>query len=660
MPRRKSRRRTTLPDGSDEPVLSRYFGETPVKTDILAALSETSLLPRAALNAALAANDRVKYLFSLLQMGMDHAANPEQEGQSLKKERLFCGIDEPAFDTAVAGARMQGKAFWIEGAKDILVRIADAMHVMAAPVIAARRDGFAQRLDTLLATMPKAAAGLLDPEAVSAMTQAGHGGPDSLHQLVMDLHKQLNALQAGLAQETLDGAATYDLADADRARVVAFMAGLNRTARLKFNHPGLATTATRANNRLVIQNDIGTTDAHVIVIHVQDLAVSVTYTDVHPERLAFFKDMLKTWKVAWEGERTANLAKGSAFYVGAGSFQAADEKHCRDYLTFLASRLVFLIDWNRARKQLRGFLRGPDRLALLAWAAEQETGHRGFLEMGGAGLVNQAIEANAGTGMHFGDRLCHVLGDSETLEFLCFVFKACTDGLLGGKSQALIRDDVRVTLASHFSNEDRQLLKLASEHAGLIFEIASLVREGLQAEAGGSGKRTRRARSFEHDADQIVKDTREAVRRRPDFAVFAALLTCADDAADEMEEAVFLLDLDVLKGKPVEELQTLAEVVLEAAQEWVKALGHAGQIGRAQSHAETEDFLAAIDQIAKLEHKSDDAERALTVSAIKHAGDFRQLHLFTAIGGKLEAATDALSHASIILRQHVLEDVIDG
>ena len=48
------------------------------------------------------------------------------------------------------------------------------------------------------------------------------------------------------------------------------MAGLNRTAKLKFTHPGLATTATRAGGRLVIQNDIGTTDAHVIVIHVKD------------------------------------------------------------------------------------------------------------------------------------------------------------------------------------------------------------------------------------------------------------------------------------------------------------------------------------------------------------------------------------------------------
>ena len=72
------------------------------------------------------------------------------------------------------------------------------------------------------------------------------------------------------------------------------------------------------------------------------------------------------------------------------------------------------------------------------------------------------------------------------------------------------------------------------------------------------------------------------------------------------------------------------------------------------------DFLAAIDRIAALEHQADDAERALAATAVQHAGDFRQLHLFTAIGGKLEAAADALKHASLMLREHVLEDVIDG
>ena len=96
------------------------------------------------------------------------------------------------------------------------------------------------------------------------------------------------------------------------------MAGINRTAPLKFDHPGLATTATRAGGRLVIQNDIGTTDAHVIVIHVQNLTVSVTYTDVHAERMAFFQAMLKSREVIWELQRTAALTAGSPFYLATG------------------------------------------------------------------------------------------------------------------------------------------------------------------------------------------------------------------------------------------------------------------------------------------------------------------------------------------------------
>jgi hypothetical protein len=194
---------------------------------------------------------------------------------------------------------------------------------------------------------------------------------------------------------------------------------------------------------------------------------------VHLERLDFFKEMLQPKAVIWDKESTAVLAEGAAFYMATGHVDAKDADSCGAYLDFLGSRLVFLIDWNHARKQLRGFLRGPDRLALLSWAAEKEIGHRGFLELGGAHLVNQAIEATAGSSMHFGDRLCEVLGDTEAIAFLHFVFGTATEGLLSNQSQALIHDRIRVTLAVQFSNEERQLLGLAADHAGLIFELAS-------------------------------------------------------------------------------------------------------------------------------------------------------------------------------------------
>ena len=283
------------------------------------------------------------------------------------------------------------------------------------------------------------------------------------------------------------------------------------------------------------------------------------------------------------------------------------------YLTFLGSRLVFLIDWNRARKQLRHFLRGPDRVSLLRWAAETEVGHRGFLELGGARLVNQAIEATAGSAMHFGDRLCDVLGDAETLAFLRSVLQTATEGLVSGASQALIHDRIRVALATHFSNEEQLLLRLAADHAGLVFELANLVRAGIQADPDAAAKRARRGRRFEHDADQLVAQTTQAIRRRPDFALFLTIMEAADDAADELEDAAFLLDLNTLQGKPLEALQTLADLLAEASQEWIKALGHATQIGRAAGRAEAEDFLTAIDRVLGLEHEADDAERALTV-----------------------------------------------
>ncbi len=327
---------------------------------------------------------------------------------------------------------------------------------------------------------------------------------------------------------------------------------------------------------------------------------------------------------------------------------------------------MFLIDWNRARKQLRAFLPGGARIALLRWAAEQEVGHRGFLELGGGKLINQAIEATAGSAMHFGDRLSDVLGVADTEAFLRFVFRAATEGMLARRSASLVRDRVRAELLRHFTNEARRLLLLAGEHAGLVFELAALTRDGVLAVTGGAAaleKLAGRARRFEHDADQLVIDVRAAVRRRPDYAAFGPLIEASDDAADELEEAVFLLGLLAAAktdGPALPPLRTLAGLLDEAAREWVKALAHAAHVKEPGAAEDTDDFLTAIDRIAALEHQADDAERALTVAAVQHATDFRQLHLYAALGSKLEAAADALKLASLLLRDHVLAELGGG
>ncbi len=643
-----------------------------MKTEVLHALGEVGPLSPAQLNAALAANDRVKFYFSLLQMALSQAAHPEQPAPSLRRERIACGLNDATLDTAIAAARREGDACRLPGAEAILRRIAADMRIMAKPVLAADAGaaGFAGRLEACLACLPKGDGDLLEPVAIDAMTRPGSASADSLHQLVIDLHKRLNLLQADLAEEVLDGASVYAVTPADRLRIKAFMAGLNRTAGLKFNHPGLATTATRADGRLMIQNDIGTTDAHVIVIHVEDLAVTITHTDVHLERLQFFKGMLDVFPVAWEPVRTMQtdaLAGGAPFHLASGRFVAEKEADCLRFLEHLGSRLVFLIDWNRARKQLRGFLKGPQRIEVLRWAAQAEVGHRGFLELGGAHLVNQAIEAASVSGIHFGDRLCDLLGEAETVAFFQFVLRTASEGMRARQSHSLIRDRVRAQLQQHFSSLQTQLLRLAADHAALVFDLASLARDGLSGTGESAERRARRGKRLEHDADLLVIEVREMVRLRPDHAVFRRVLEVADDAADGLEDAVFLLgmlaDVEPSKAKAdaiAAQLQALGDTLVEAAQDWVRAVGHAGHIEDPGGQEDAEGFLTAVDAIGVSEQRADELERALTAALVNDARDFRQLHVAAAIGVALEAASDALKLASLVLRDHVLGEVLGG
>jgi uncharacterized protein Yka (UPF0111/DUF47 family) len=642
-----------------------------LKTQVLEAIGETELGRSSAIRAALAPHDRLKYCFSLLQMAAAHADRPDQPAATLRRERLACGIEDSSWDEMVAAARREGECYKVPGWAKLREQITQDMRVMAAPM----GDKFAGRLADLLAELPPSQPEQLSASAISGITRAGRGKTHSLHQLVMDLHKALNTMQAELAEERLDGAAVYGIEDADRPLIAAFMAGVNRTAPLKFNHPGLDTTATRSGSTLVIQSDIGTTDAHVIVIHVEGLAVRLTYTDVHAERLDFLKNMLARFKLTWEEERTkqiSGLAEGGLFQLATGNFQAKDDAELRAYLEHLGSRLVFLIDWNRARKQLRGFLRGSERVALLAWAAEAEVGHRGFLELGGARLINAAIEAAASSAMHFGDRLCDVLGDETAQSFLRFVLRTAAEGLRDHVSPGLIQDRVRTELQTHISSEGKRLLELASEHAGMIFEIASLVRDGIQeieppgGSSDGEGERlrklARRARKFEHDADQMVITGRECARRRPEYAPLFRVIESADDAADELEEVAFLLELlgeMNAGGEVLDSLAALADLLVAGAQEWIKALGHAAHVSRGTGAQEDAgDFLTAIDGLLEIEHQADDAERTFTHIAVQRARDFRQLYLYAAMAGSLEAAADSLKGAGLIARDYLLGSVL--
>jgi hypothetical protein len=53
---------------------------------------------------------------------------------------------------------------------------------------------------------------------------------------------------------------------------------------------------------------------------------------------------------------------------------------------------VFLIDWNRARKRLARLISKSEAVGLLKWAADNNVGHRAFLQAGDIQLIETAFD----------------------------------------------------------------------------------------------------------------------------------------------------------------------------------------------------------------------------------------------------------------------------
>jgi hypothetical protein len=208
------------------------------------------------------------------------------------------------------------------------------------------------------------------------------------------------------------------------------MRGLESTRKLKFDHPGLATTASRSGDRLIIQNDIGETDAHVVVIAVEQAAVTVTYTDVHLARAKFFTGLFRNFSVQWSGldrKSAEGLGDDGVFYLVTGRYPTEGGNSRDIFLEAVGASVVFLIDWNKARKVLRAWVPTSDAVHILDWAARHRFGHRAFLELGGSELVAAAVRHATPTRIGFGERLDRALGRDAAVDFLKTVLRVSTE-----------------------------------------------------------------------------------------------------------------------------------------------------------------------------------------------------------------------------------------
>ena len=640
-----------------------------MKSEIIEELGQFDLLLPSLIAEGLAANDRVKARLSVLQAAAQHAHEPLTARFDLAGECRAAGIDTMALETLVnraavsVGERLSapglgglGAAIWAD--VETMIRAVKA----GDPV---QGDRAAERLAAIQASVSFGAADDIELAEVASLTGLSAGGGDSLHRLVMDLHKALNRLAAAHAEEVLAGAHVSALLPEDRPAVEAFMRGVEATEKLKFGHPGLGTTATRAGGRLTIQNDIGETDAHVVVITVEADAVTVIYADNHLPRAKFFTGLFRNVPVQWSGlERKSApaLPDNAAFYLITGRYAFDSSKRRDAFLETVGASLVFLIDWNKARKVLREWVSNADAIRILDWAARHRVGHRGFLQLGGAELVASAVRHAAPSRIGFGERLDQTLGRDAAADFLKTVLRVSAEALLQGSSVRLARDRIEAALVGHLQRVDRTLLAVMIRQAGLAREIAAhialFVAERQAHRPFDCAALTERARRIEEKADRIAIEARSEIVRLDVTRGIELLINQMENAIDELEQAAFVASL--VPGEVAAELlEPLAELCsatvsgTEAA-----AVGIAAAAEVPDGHrVDTEDALAAVGRLIDTEHRADAAERMATARIL--TGDF---NLKTALSvldlaRALERSTDRMAAFGHLLREHVLADL---
>lgn len=623
---------------------------------------------------AVAGNDRAKYLLALLRAAAQQSALAVFPAPDLRAERIASGCDEAWLDAVIAGSRPAGDGrVAIPGARRIVDGLFHALSEMAGPFALcgaeAEAEAFGRRIAGLAAAAPEAADGVVALGWIAHATATGRDGVDTVQQLVMDLSRALSSLQATLAPDSIEGASAWGIEPDDRPLVAAFMQGVNRTAALKFDHPGLATSATRDGARLVIQNDIGTTDAHVLVVHVQDLVAHVTYTDVHARRARFFRSLFQEWPLDW---RTSEVPTDDGFETESylhctGRLQAHDEATLLRFASFLGSRLVFLIDWNKARKALRNFLPAEQAVELLAWAADEGIGHRAFLQIGGERLVWEAMEHGAAGRLRLGDRLEDLLGPVRATAWLRDVLRIASDGLRRGRAVRFLRDEVRTELGRHLRGAGQDLLAGALAHAEILYAIAAgldMATRRLARGAESEPERLRfaaRAAELERDADSRLADLATITRRSALSPSILRIAEAADGVADALEEAAFLLTLS--RDPPhllCACLGRLARLVAESTGAWVAALTAARHLQRTGAREDIDDALASVERVLRLEDDCDRAYRALVRALHDEPLEFRCFSLFGDLGRLLEEASDQLRRAGHLLQEHLQQDSAQG
>ena len=662
------------------------------KADVVASLGADTpslayLLKPAQVRLALKANDRLKLYLTVLQTAVTHAHDPHAANVDLGRDIAAADIESPVeaawLNDLPATASLENALIRVPELVRLSELLSDDLSMMAKPLIEGERanSNLVERVAYWKNYLSGLTRPLLNDEELSSLMHGQRSRGDSLHITIMDLHKALNSLAAELSTDVIDGAHCWQLAEdgSDRPRVEAFMRGLNRTKPLKLDHPGLDASATRDGNKLLLQNDIGTNDAHVLVLQVDTESevqvITLTYSDLHRPRFAFFQRLLSGAGAQWsssENRQTPELNAGEAFYVGIARFEAKDEATLQRYLEAIGERIVFLIDWNRCRKRLLPFVNKRSAIQILEASTKARAGHMAWLVLGGEQLIWDAMAAQGANVFRLGDRLDAVLGANSAREFLLETILLASRATFEEDTTALVPDQIQGLLARYLHGH-RGEYDLLEEHAAYCHALAQSLADALahnsEEDFDTCSRLAARAKSWERKADKLVLETREQAERQPQWEPLLRLMERSDNVADALEEACFVFGLLAEHfSSPVttvkwnhslkDVLKQLVDSVLNACQDHIKSLAVARTLGDSSNSEDQREYLAAAWRVQQSERHCDEllrTGRRVIAAYCRENPDPVLLTLTNEFAAAIEQASDALLFLSYGLRERTLK-----
>jgi hypothetical protein len=166
------------------------------------------------------------------------------------------------------------------------------------------------------------------------------------------------------------------------------------------------------------------------------------------------------------------------------------------------------------------------------------------------------------------------------------------------------------SLLTHLQTTERSALAMAGDHGAIVAMLAERLRQVLMR--AGAGQRGQAepaaaiAKRWETRADELVIRACRLRDQSPGTSILTSLLLAADDVADALEEAAFLVTLipPAADRKGIAALCDLAELVARSAKEYVRCLEGARALPREPARSDVQDALVAVDRRSSWSMKS--------------------------------------------------------